>query len=126
MDILTLIASWVAFIVMLAWRAGHIAAVGLGLWALVDSLSRDPEHFVAADKRTKGFWLGVNGAGLAVCLIFGFASMLGLIGVVANGVYLADVRPALKVFTPVKARGTIRPIDPSKRRPRPDERGWRR
>ncbi len=126
MDILTLIASWVALLVTLAWRAGHLVAVALGLWALIDALTRDPEHFVAADKRTKGFWLGANGAGLAVCAFFGFASMLGLIGVVANGVYLADVRPALKVFTPVKARGTIRPIDPSKRRPGGDGRGWRR
>ena len=43
-----------------------LAALGLEAWAFVDALRRRPDAFVAADKRTKGFWLAVTGVALAV------------------------------------------------------------
>lgn len=74
-----------------------VAALAVEVWAFADALRRRPDAFVAADKRTKGFWLAVTGVALAVGFVFLFqvGSMLGLLGVVAAGVYLADVRPAL-------------------------------
>jgi hypothetical protein len=64
-----------------------LAALGLEAWAFVDALRRRPDAFVAADKRTKGFWLFVTFTSIV--------GMLGLLAVIAAGVYLADVKPAL-------------------------------
>ncbi|MDU0347917.1 DUF2516 family protein [Actinomyces sp. MRS3W] len=108
MDILVVIAHYLAITVSWIWRLAQLAAVGLGVWALIDTLTHDSSHFIAAGKRTKGFWIGVNAAGIAVVLFMGAASMLGLLGVVANAVYLADVRPALRYYSPVRVRSTIR------------------
>ena len=73
-----------------------IAALALEVFALVHALKTRPDAFVAAGKRTKNFWLAVTG----VATLLGFVSLGGLgflaiIGVVAAGVYLADVKPAL-------------------------------
>jgi len=81
-----------------------IAALALEVFAFVHALRTRPDAFVAAGKRTKNFWLGVTG----VATLLGFVSMGGLgflaiVGVVAAGVYLADVRPAVET---VQGRGT--------------------
>lgn len=106
--ILGLVAYYLSLAVGLIWRLAQLTAVGLGVWAFIDTLTHDPSHFIAASKRTKGFWLGVNAAGVAVVLLMGPTSMLGLLGVVANAVYLADVRPALQYYSPVRVRSSIR------------------
>ena len=74
-----------------------VAALGLESWAFVDALRRRPDAFAAADKRTKGFWLAVTGVALAVGFVTftSIVGMLGLLAVIAAGVYLADVKPAL-------------------------------
>lgn len=79
-----------------------VAGFALEAWALVDAVRHRPDAFVAAGKRTKKFWTIV----LGVALLFGFVSVgsglifsIGLIGVVAAGIYLADVRPALQQVT---------------------------
>ena len=113
-------ASW-------AWFLSQVIAGVLAVWASLDALSRPAEHFAAADKRSKNFWLGLNALGLAVLLISllplirtlrslletgvsasGGFSMLMLLAVVANAVYLADVRPALDYYRPVRVRSQIR------------------
>src|SRR5690349_24045373 len=81
-----------------------IAALALEVFAFVHALRTRPDAFAAAGKRTKNFWLGVTG----VATLLGFVSMGGLgflaiVGVVAAGVYLADVRPAVET---VQGRGT--------------------
>jgi len=81
-----------------------IAALALEVFAFVHALKTRPDAFVAAGKRTKNFWLAVTG----VAMLLGFVSMGGLgllaiVGVVAAGVYLADVRPAVET---VQGRGT--------------------
>ncbi|GGB81009.1 hypothetical protein N798_00480 [Knoellia flava TL1] len=81
-----------------------IAALALEVFAFVHALKTRPDAFVAAGKRTKNFWLAVTG----VAMLLGFVSMGGLgllaiLGVVAAGVYLADVRPAVET---VQGRGT--------------------
>lgn len=122
MEALSYVAQYLSIAVFLAWRLAQVCGVCLGLWALVDVLRRPAQHFIAADKRTRNFWLGVNVAGLLVAALMGTASMLGLLGVTANAVYLADVRPALNYYRPVRVRGRIRRPGRGGR----NDKGWRR
>ena len=114
---LLLADHYLALAVTWIWRLAQVVAVVLGAWALVSTLRRPDQHFVAADKRTKGFWLAVNAAGLLVVVLMGMSSMFGLLGVVANAVYLADVRPALNYYKPVRMRVRIRRRGPDGRGP---------
>lgn len=106
--ILTQIANMLGWAVMIAWRAVQVTGIVLGLWALVDSLIRPSNHFTYAYKRTKGLWVAINAAGLLATVFLGATSFLGLIGMVANAVYLADVRPALEVYRPARVRSSLR------------------
>lgn len=72
-------------------------ALGIQVWAFVDALLTRADAFVAAGKRTKGFWAAVTGVASAVGLAhlqqpFG---LFNLIAIVAAAVYLTDVRPAV-------------------------------
>jgi hypothetical protein len=76
-----------------------VAAFAAEVFALVDAVRHRPDAFVAAGKRTKQFWSIV----LGIAVLLGFVSIgtqltfsIGLIAVVAAGIYLADVRPALR------------------------------
>ena len=82
--------AWIALLL-------GVAALGVEAWALVDALRRRPDAFTAADKKSKGFWVAILGVATAVGFVFlaSVGNMLGLIAVVAAGVYLADVKPAL-------------------------------
>lgn len=74
-----------------------LAALGLELFALVDALTRPARAFEATGKMTKQAWLLILGLALVSILLFRSPmGLLGLLGVVAAGVYLADVRPALR------------------------------
>lgn len=80
-----------------------LAALAIEVFAFVHALRTRPDAFVAAGKRTKQFWMAVTG----VAILLGFVSLGGLgllaiLGVVAAGVYLADVRPAVET---VQGRG---------------------
>jgi hypothetical protein len=84
---------------VLAW-----AQFALWIWALADCATRRPAAFAAAGKLTKTGWLTI----LALSTLFGFllarpfesgatpVSIIGLIATCCAGVYLADVRPALR------------------------------
>lgn len=75
------------------------------VWALVDCLSRQPQAFLSAGKRTKNFWLLLT----ALSAVIGF---LGLRPPLGNGtlgytalfiaipafIYMADVRPAVRHY----------------------------
>lgn len=75
-----------------------LAAFALEVWALVDALRQRPDAFVAAGKRTKQFWTIL----LGVAALLGFVTLtnplnlFSLLAVVGAGVYLADVRPAVR------------------------------
>lgn len=79
-----------------------VLALGMELYALVDVLRRPAGAFTYADKRTKNFWLIIVGVATAVGFVslFNPTSLVGLLGVVAAGVYLADVRPAVSQYRP--------------------------
>ena len=81
--------GWALFVPLLAMK----------VFALVDAAYRKDAFFVAADKQNKAFWLII----LAIFLILQIlirdpVNILNLIGTVAAGVYLADVRPTLRAM----------------------------
>lgn len=82
------------------------AALGLGGFAFADALRHDPQVYAVEGKRTKGFWVGILAVGLAILVISvpQVLNMFALLAVVAAGVYLADVRPALQPHTQRRRR----------------------
>jgi len=86
--VVTLIISW----------AGAIG----GVFALIDALSRRSDAYAAADKQTKGTWVGITAAcgavmGLGVVTpLFEPPGLLWLAASVGTLVYLMDVRPRLR------------------------------
>jgi len=75
-----------------------VAALVLSVFGLVDALRHRPDAFTAAGKSTKTVWLVV----LAVAVALSFYTVASpftlpwIFAVVGAGVYLADVRPALR------------------------------
>jgi hypothetical protein len=76
----------------------QLAALGACLFALVHAIRQRRDAFTAVDKLTKPIWVGILVIatlvlGLPLLGLFSLG-MFGIIaGVVATGVYLADVRP---------------------------------
>lgn len=99
-----------------------VVAFGLEAYALVDAIRHRPDAYVAAGKRTKGFWVAV----LAVATAFGFIALpppigsgiisslgiLSLVGVVAAAVYLTDVKPAVQQMRGRGGSGRSGPYGP--------------
>jgi hypothetical protein len=75
-----------------------IVALGTELYALIHSITQRADAFTAAGKLTKGAWMGINFAALAVTALFGFGptNIFGLIAITAALVYIVDVRPAVR------------------------------
>lgn len=72
-------------------------ALGIQVWALVDALLTRADAFVAAGKRTKGFWVAITAVASAIGLVHFYQpfGLFNLIAIVAAAVYLTDVRPAV-------------------------------
>lgn len=85
-----------------------LVALGITVWALVDAATTRSDAFVAAGKRTKGFWVAVTG--VAAALIFvtfpNVLSIFALISLVAAAIYLTDVRPAVRAMRGRGGSGT--------------------
>lgn len=77
-----------------------LLAFGLAAFAFVDALRQSAAAFPAAGKRTKQLWLIILGVALALSFvsIFSPLNFFNLLAVVAAGVYLADVRPAVRPY----------------------------
>lgn len=96
MDVLFAAQNWLAL-------ALGVAALAMEIYAFVDALRYPAQAYPAAGKLTKPIWLGI----LGVAVLVGFVLVqnvfgLAILGVVAAGVYLVDVRPALRAVTPRK------------------------
>lgn len=81
----------------LYWWTDHVllwAAIALQIWAVVDCATRKSAAFEATNRLTKPGWLAI----LAVCLVLGYfmTLILALMLCIPAGVYLADVRPAVR------------------------------
>jgi hypothetical protein len=75
-----------------------VLALGVQGFALVDALRQRTDAFPAAGKLTKPLWVTILAVATAIGVIFVLNpfSVFNLIAFVAAGVYLADVRPAVK------------------------------
>lgn len=71
----------------------QLLAIGAAIFALVHAVRQRTDAYPAVDKLTKPVWLGILVASLLVVLLVHPISFLGIIAVVAVGVYLVDVRP---------------------------------
>lgn len=82
---------------MLLSLALQIAGLAFGVFAFIHAVRQRADAFPAVGKLTKPIWLGIIAAStfaiLYFGLIFGQMSILGIAGVIAIGVYMADVRP---------------------------------
>ncbi|WP_256838119.1 DUF2516 family protein [Ornithinimicrobium faecis] len=89
-------------------------ALGIQVWALVDALLTRGDAFVAAGKRTKGFWLAITAVATAIGFFHLFQpfGMFNLIAIVAAAVYLTDVRPAVAQIRGRGRRGSSGPYGP--------------
>lgn len=89
MQALGTLQSWIVL-------ALSVAALAVEVYALVDCVRRRPDAFTAAGKRTKNFWMLVTGVAVLLGIVaLGGLGLLAIVGIVAAGVYLADVKPAL-------------------------------
>ncbi|HEY9525112.1 MAG TPA: DUF2516 family protein [Thermopolyspora sp.] len=95
-----------------------IAAAIMSVWALIHAIRTSAQAFAAAGKQTKRLWLII----LAFATLFSIASAIGYFGVglgqlnifaiasvIAAGIYLADVKPAVSEY---KGRGNQGPYGP--------------
>ncbi|WP_031508047.1 DUF2516 family protein [Streptomyces megasporus] len=65
------------------------------IFCFVDAVLRREDAYRAADKNTKQFWLIILGLTAAVNLLIPGFFLLAIAGLIANIVYMVDVRPAL-------------------------------
>jgi hypothetical protein len=67
------------------------------VWAVIDCAIRKSAAFPAAERLTKPAWLAITGFGAVFgTLLSPPLGPISLISVVVAGVYLADVRPAVR------------------------------
>ena len=78
-----------------------VLALGVQVYALVDAVRQRADAFTAAGKLTKPIWLTILGVAVAIGVIFVRAPFAfpDIIAFVAAGVYLADVRPAVRAIS---------------------------
>jgi hypothetical protein len=90
MSLLSTAQGWIVLVLSLA-------ALGVEIYAFADCARRRGDAFTAAGKRTKGFWMAVTGVAAAVGFVSigALGGILAIVAVIAAGVYLADVKPAL-------------------------------
>ena len=78
-----------------------VGILAMAVFALVDALRHRPDAFTAAGKLTKPIWCGILGVAaiIAFIIVFNPLNIFGIVIAVASGVYLVDVRPALRNIT---------------------------
>lgn len=89
-----------------------LVVVGMCAFALIDALRRPSAAFSYADKRTKGFWAAVMALALLLAFLgvptrFGGGAFIFLVlAAVPAGIYLADVRPAVRHYRDNRGGGS--------------------
>ncbi len=81
-----------------------LAALGMQVFALADAGRHRADAFPASGNQTKQLWLIILGIAVAVGVVslpnfLGPINILNLAAIVAAGVYLAKVRPAVRAIT---------------------------
>ena len=70
-------------------------------FALVDAIRQRADAYPATSNQTKTIWLAILGIAVAIGVVsvFGPLNIFNLLAVVAAGVYLTRVRPAIRSIT---------------------------
>lgn len=91
---MNLVGNVQAFVLLLL----GVGSMILTAWAFVDALRRRGSLFPHAGRLSKGAWLGILAAAFAIAITSLFAPLgiLNIVGVIAAGIYLADLRPKLR------------------------------
>lgn len=96
----------IAWLQILVYFALYAAVFVLSVYALIDAARRPARAFRTAGKRTKEFWTILLGVATAIAFVaipwplgIGQMSFLALGSAIAAGVYLADVRPAIRPYS---------------------------
>lgn len=75
-----------------------VALLGTEIYAFVEAVRYRPDAYVAAGKRTKPLWAAITGVAMVLgfLTVFSPLNLFALLAIVGAGVFLADVRPALR------------------------------
>jgi hypothetical protein len=90
----------------------YLGGLGLVGFALFDAIRVPQQSFPAAGKQTKNLWLVILGIAAAVLFVVGPLHIIGLAAVVGAGVYMVDVRPAVKQYGGNQGRSQEGPYGP--------------
>lgn len=82
-------------VLLLLW----IALLAVEVWALVDAARRPAAAFLAAEKRTKNFWLVLLGVGAVVGFVASGNLFFMFAAVVPAAIYLGDVRREVALYS---------------------------
>lgn len=88
---------------VLFWGLG-LFALGLQAYALLDATRQRADAYPATSNQTKPIWLGILGVAVAIGVVslptfLSPLNIFNLLAIVAAGVYLARVRPAIRSIT---------------------------
>lgn len=94
----------IAFVQQWIFLVLALVLLAVEVWAFANAVRYRPDAYVAASKRTKGFWSLLTGLSLLLGFLsipgpigLGIGGMLFMIGgIVIAGIFLADVLPALR------------------------------
>lgn len=78
-----------------------LIALGLQGFALLDAIRQRTDAYPATSNQTKPIWMAILGVALVIGIVSLFSplNIFNLLAVVAAGVYLARVRPAIRSIT---------------------------
>ena len=85
--------------VSLIWLISGYIALGVKAWALSDVLKAPAEAFPFLNRQTKNIWLAITIGSILGHILFSPWGFTGVIGLIACGVYLADIRPKINEMT---------------------------
>ena len=86
-----IVDSTVGFI----WIISGYVSLGIKAWALYELLKAPAEAFPFLNRQTKNIWLAIILGSILGHILFGPWGFTGVIGLIACGVYLADIRPKI-------------------------------
>jgi len=78
-----------------------LLALALAGYSLVDALRQRADAYQATGNQTKTIWLAILGVAVAIAVVslFNPLNLFNLLAVIAAGVYLTRVRPAIRAIT---------------------------
>jgi hypothetical protein len=77
------------------WEIAGWVSFGVKVLALIDLPRRPAEAFPFLNRLTKPAWYAITAGSLLAHYVFGPWGLTGIVGLIACGVYLADIKPRI-------------------------------